>query len=345
MIQVSVIVPFYNAQDTLGRCLESLSLLIPGKWELVLVDNNSRDASRKIAERFIAAQKDKLHVTLIGEKKAGASAARNCGARGAQGTFLAFTDADCVVDPRWLEDILPHFAGHGIGAVAGNIRGYTATGCVDAFHNLFTLQGRTDDQESGFFALTAGGFPSANLVVRRKVFEQVGGFDEAIPVYGEDYDLCARVYAAGHVIKAISRGEVRHIHRCGLWSTWRQAYNFGQAHGLLLAKHLHRHFILEIGPLIYRRSHWPVSAWVDLSSADKKLLYLFMLSGLNGVFLWLIPIYMVHLIQLIMRRARNHGQQSTLTEAAAMAGTLILKSAAMTIGRLSGSVKYGVVCF
>jgi glycosyltransferase involved in cell wall biosynthesis len=345
MIETSVIIPFKNAEATLDVCLRNVVSQRYRPFEVIMVDNDSTDRSRQVVDAFCREPSNGIEIRIFSEARPGASAARNRGALEARGVFLAFTDADCVAGRDWLADILPVFDDRRIGAVAGNIRGYTATGCVDAFHNLFTLQGRTGDQESHCFTLTAGGFPSANLVVRKMVLEQVGGFDEAIPVYGEDYDLCARVYAAGHVIKAISRGEVRHIHRRGLWSTWRQAYNFGQAHGLLLAKHLHRHFILEIGPLVYRRSHWPVSAWVDLSSADKKLLYLLMLSGLNGVFLWLIPLYMVYLIRLIMRRARNHGQKSTLTEAAAMAGTLILKSVAMTIGRLAGSVKYGVVCF
>jgi glycosyltransferase involved in cell wall biosynthesis len=345
MIETSVIVPFKNAETTLDACLRNVVSQIYRPFEVILVDNDSTDRSRQVVDAFCREPSSGIEVRIFSEARPGASAARNRGAAEARGAFLAFTDADCVAGRDWLADILPVFDDRRIGAVAGNIRGFTATGRVDAFHNLFTLQGRTADQELHCFTLTAGGFPSANLVVRRTVFEQVGGFDEAIHFSGEDYDLCARVYAAGHVIKAISRGDVRHIHRRGLWSTWRQAYYFGQAHGLLLAKHLHRHLILEIGPLVYRRSRGPFSAWVNLSSADKKLLYLFMLSGLHGIFLWLIPLYMVHLIRLIVRRARNHGQKSTLTEAAAMAGALILKSAAMTIGRLAGSVKYGVVCF
>jgi GT2 family glycosyltransferase len=345
MIETSVIVPFKNAQATLDSCLRSLSCQTYRSFEMILVDNNSTDDSRRRVDEFCRQAVERLPVRVITELRPGAAAARNRGAAEARGVFLAFTDADCVAGKNWLSEILPAFNDGRVGAVAGNIHGFPAANCIDGFHNLFTLQGRSDDQIHDRFSLTSGGFPSANLVMRRSVFEKVGGFDESIKIYGEDYDLCARVYAAGYLIKALCRGEVRHIHRRGLWKTWRQAYSFGKAHGLLLARHLPRHFIVDLGRLSFRGVESPVCGWLNLSSADKKLLGLLMLPGWHGAFWGLPPLFMAYLALMIIRRARSHGQKCSLSEAAIMAGVLIWKSAAMTMGRLAGSAQYGVVCF
>ena len=92
---VSVIVAARDAEATLGACLASLRALDHPSFELIVVDNGSTDATRAIAEAHEG-------VEVLDEPRRGPAAARNTGIEHAHGDVVAFTDADCVVDERWL---------------------------------------------------------------------------------------------------------------------------------------------------------------------------------------------------------------------------------------------------
>ncbi|MFP3978298.1 glycosyltransferase [Marinobacter sp. KMM 10035] len=95
-IFISVIVPAHNEQDHLAQCLQALmSQDYPkNRYEVIVVDNNSTDSTRKIALSF--------GVKIIDQKKGPVGAVRNVGASQAAGEFLAFIDADCVAPKNWL---------------------------------------------------------------------------------------------------------------------------------------------------------------------------------------------------------------------------------------------------
>ena len=86
----SIIVPVYNLEKYIGECVESLGKQ-KGEIEIILVDNNSTDGSREVMEEY--AKKNK-RIKLIEEKKWGAAAARNAGARVTTGEYLWFVDGD-----------------------------------------------------------------------------------------------------------------------------------------------------------------------------------------------------------------------------------------------------------
>src|SRR5207244_2296104 len=93
--RVSVVVCAYNAADTIGDCLDSLSALTYPDAEIIVVNDGSRDATGEIARRYPA-------VRLIEVANGGLSAARNIGLQHATGEIVAYTDADVRVDPDWL---------------------------------------------------------------------------------------------------------------------------------------------------------------------------------------------------------------------------------------------------
>lgn len=98
---ISVIIPFYNAGKTLRRSLDSLQEQQFRDFEVVLIDDGSTDGSPDIAESFI--RESRLPGRLIHQENKGVSEARNTGIDAAQGTYLAFLDADDILDPRALE--------------------------------------------------------------------------------------------------------------------------------------------------------------------------------------------------------------------------------------------------
>jgi glycosyltransferase involved in cell wall biosynthesis len=96
---ISVIVPSYNEEANIGRCLESLAnQTIPrNEYEIIVVDGNSKDRTREIAERY-------ADLVFI-QTSAKVGGARNDGVLRSRGEIIATTDADCVIPPDWLEVI------------------------------------------------------------------------------------------------------------------------------------------------------------------------------------------------------------------------------------------------
>jgi glycosyltransferase involved in cell wall biosynthesis len=156
---VSVIIPARDAAPTLARTLDAVdrqSLSAP--FEVIVVDDGSRDATAEIA-----ASHDRLVELIHSDRGRGPGAARNRGVAAARAPVLAFTDADCFPTPRWLE--------LGVGAI----------GDADL------VQGRVDPDpaaprtpfDRSLEVEGDGGFyQTANLFVRREVFDSIGGFTD-----------------------------------------------------------------------------------------------------------------------------------------------------------------------
>ena len=107
---------------------------------------------------------------------------------------VAFTDADCSPQANWLSVLLEPFTDAHTGAVAGNIVGVFDRSLCELFSSLYTLQSPREANTFTSWTPWSGGFPTANLAGRRSLLETLQGFDEDVTIYGEDYDLCARLY-------------------------------------------------------------------------------------------------------------------------------------------------------
>jgi glycosyltransferase involved in cell wall biosynthesis len=111
--QVSVVVPAYNAADTLSLCLSALARQdFPAEdYEVVVVDDGSTDATADVARRS--------GVRVFSQPNAGPAAARNHGAQEARGEFLLFTDADCAPVPGWVRALTAPFADPQVAGAKG----------------------------------------------------------------------------------------------------------------------------------------------------------------------------------------------------------------------------------
>lgn len=103
MTSISVIVPVYQAETHLKKCVESVSKQTFSDWELLLIDDGCTDNSPAICDQY-AAKDDRIRV-FHKEKNAGVSEARNLGLREARGKYIAFLDADDQWEPRALETL------------------------------------------------------------------------------------------------------------------------------------------------------------------------------------------------------------------------------------------------
>jgi len=341
--RVSVVIPVRDGARTLPRTLATLAALDPAPDELVLVDNGSADETPALLDAFAAAASH-AKVLVVREPRRGASVARNTGARVASGDIVAFTDADCCPRADWLAGLTEPFREAGVGAVAGQVLATSPRGVVETFSSLFTLQLSGPRARHTRWTPWSGGFPTANLAVRRDLWQRLGGFDESVTIYGEDYDLCARLYGAGAAIVYTPDAVVEHQHRVGLRAMLRQAFGFGRSHAWLMRRHLARGLWLDLPRGSFARPAFPAPVWIDAAAPDKKVLGLLVAGCAWRPLLVLLPLYGVWLWWDATRRTRARGLRVSWLARWGLVGCLLAKAAAMTSGRWWGSLRYGRAC-
>src|SRR6185369_7870574 len=224
--RVSVVVCAYNAADTLEDNLSSLERLTYPDYEVILVNDGSRDATGEIARRYPG-------VRVIDIPNGGLSAARNVGLAEATGEIVAYTDADVRVDPDWLTYLVqpmlsPDFVGSGGPNVVPPDDPFVAQ-CVARSPGGPT-QVLLDDR-------VAEHVPGCNMAFRRDALAGIGGFN---PVYlraGDDVDVCWRLQAKGLKIGFAPSALVWHHHRSSVKAYWRQQVGYGEGETWLDAHH------------------------------------------------------------------------------------------------------------
>lgn len=113
---VSIIVPVYNVEKTLERCVRSLQEQSLQDLEIILVDDGTKDASGKLAEQLAAGDQ---RIRVIHKENEGLGLTRNAGMRLAQGTYVGFVDSDDYVDPQMFEKLVQEAERTGADAVYG----------------------------------------------------------------------------------------------------------------------------------------------------------------------------------------------------------------------------------
>lgn len=194
MIEISIVIPAHNAARTLPATLRSLEGLDfdTAKFEVLIVDDGSTDATPDILSAFRKQTRLRFeYFRRDRSDKRGAGLARNVGITAASGRLIAFTDADCIVDPGWLREIDRAMTGAGHSFISGEIH--------------------SDDQLVFPWKIApAGHRASANLAYDRAKVGQVF-FDPAIKNYiGEDIDLMIRIEAMGHPLRHVPTAKVSH---------------------------------------------------------------------------------------------------------------------------------------
>jgi GT2 family glycosyltransferase len=209
-VEVSVIIPAYNASATVIEQLEAVTQQrgCP-PFEVVVADNGSGDSTAALVERFTAPVDVRL-VHALGRR--GASHARNVGALAARGRTLAFCDADDVVDESWLAHLLRAHRESERVIVAGRLSTDHNDHVVRASYGVGAAE-RENPGASAALAPFAGFLPtvgSGNFAVSRDDFLRVGGMDESYRGGSEDTDFAWRAQLAGSTVVAAPHACVRY---------------------------------------------------------------------------------------------------------------------------------------
>lgn len=101
-MKISAIVPVYNTEKLVGRCIESVLAQSFPDWELILVDDGSRDGSLNVLREY---EKKDTRLKVIHQENAGPGIARNRGIKEATGDYIVFIDSDDVIKPEYFEKL------------------------------------------------------------------------------------------------------------------------------------------------------------------------------------------------------------------------------------------------
>ncbi len=234
--KVSVIVCSYNGGKTLGECLRALDGVNYPDFEVVLVDDGSKDDSQEIVARWLTERGARAQPDFqnIQQTNMGLSFARNTGAHAARGEVFAYTDSDCMPDPDWLYYLVGTLLSGDYAGVGGpnisppavnSIQAAVAAAPGGPSHVLLT-------------DVVAEHIPGCNMAFHRWAFDSVGGFDPEYRKAGDDVDFCWRLQSNGGVIAFSPSAVVWHYRRFTLAAFRKQQEGYGEAEAMLRFKHL-----------------------------------------------------------------------------------------------------------
>ena len=205
--EISFIVPCYNASKTLGACLNALSQA--RKYfrtsQVIVVDNDPLDNALRVSLNS--------DVQYVKEVRKGRSFARNAGASVARGKWLAFVDADVLVDSRWALELVSMMKR--LKCVGGQGQIIPSFEMGHKKLNEFRYESVKKSTNKSFLLLQGLSFEapminSAACIYHSEYFNQVSGFDTALTRH-EDIDLSKRVFLYGGDLCACAQAKVEVI--------------------------------------------------------------------------------------------------------------------------------------
>ncbi|MCX7001034.1 MAG: glycosyltransferase [Candidatus Sumerlaeota bacterium] len=224
---ISIIIPAYNCEETIVRCVASILHLTWGNKEIIIIDDGSTDATPDILKGYGG------DIRIIRTPNAGPSRARNIGVREATGEFIAFTDSDCIVAEDWLDELFKGFVSEKTAGVGGdqqspaddtpfgkNIHAFMKS--VGFVADYLKIQDRLIRTRHN---------PTCNVMYRREVLLEAGLFDEALWP-GEDVDIDLKITRLGYELYYNPGAVVWHYRAkdAGAFSRMMRRYGWAQAY-------------------------------------------------------------------------------------------------------------------
>ena len=219
---VSVIVPCYNSERTIGQCLTAIiNQQTSVSFDVTVVDSSTDTTAWIVETEFPTVRLLRLTSRTF------AGAARNAGARATTAPYLLMIDSDCIARPDLIERIVQRHRNGSFAAVGGSLRNGTPSSLSGWVGYLIEFK---EFMPTAPLRL-AETIPTANIAYRRDVLERHGYFDEAMWL-AEDILFNWKVYRSGERILFDPAIEVTHLNRTG----WSQVLSYQVSLGTLSAE-------------------------------------------------------------------------------------------------------------
>jgi glucosyl-dolichyl phosphate glucuronosyltransferase len=211
---ISVIICTRNREKTLRRAVESL--FCPGNldapdWELLVIDNNSEDRTADLCREFH--ERFPRHFRYLTEPKVGKSHALNTGISEAEGEVLAFTDDDVLISDDYIRSIREFFTSFPVDAAQGRVLLDCEAGWPRWLEGTHASMADYRDFSEEAIVLE-GTLCGSNMIVRKALFDEVGGFSPELGPGGigvfEDTEISQRMRDKGHRLMFAPQILIRH---------------------------------------------------------------------------------------------------------------------------------------
>ncbi len=221
---VSYIIGVRNMEDTIGHTIESiLNQDYPNK-EIIVINDGSDDNTEVVLKKY--------NIEFRTTEKIGISNARNLGYKSSKGEFIAFTDADCELDPNWTKNILDGFKDENVGLVGGVTKFRTDGTYSSIYRNLeFSKRYKNIKTEK---VVWAGGPGS---MFRRSVLEKIGGFNPKW-VHGEDAEISFLTVECGFKVIKQNSAITYHVPESGFKRLVKKGLRDARAYTRVTKNHL-----------------------------------------------------------------------------------------------------------
>ena len=219
---VSIVIPTYNAEKTIGPLLDSLLQLDYPDYEVIVVNDGSRDRTREIVEGY--------PVRPINQPNRGASAARDAGLRAAGGEIVAYVDSDVAVTPDWLRNLVLPLSDPEVAATTGRTVFLRNERCTSWMRSMDIE--RRNARRRTYTRLANG----PNSAFRRSILLEVGGFDPSW-YHAEDTEVSYRIGQKGLRIRYVPEAIVYHVPEEDWRNYLRKRYRDAKAFTRMLAKY------------------------------------------------------------------------------------------------------------
>jgi GT2 family glycosyltransferase len=214
MPQISVITALHNCVELTRSYLDSLrSTLADLDWELILVDDASRDATPELLEELSS---DPRITCIRNPVNLGYAASNNLGASAARAPILALLNNDLTLTPGWIEPMMTCLATQESCGIVGNTQINPRNQLIDHAGVFFGLDGMPRQARKHRAKGPAAEFTewhavtAACMLLRKSTFDEAGGFDEGYRNGFEDIDLCVRLKQLGYRHYTANRSKVFH---------------------------------------------------------------------------------------------------------------------------------------
>ena len=243
-MKISVVICTRDREETISQALESVANCDYPAFDIHIMDQSTRPATRERVEALAARFRSKVAIIYHHLDKAGLSRASNAGARASDGALIAYTDDDVIVPTDWLTTIARAFAAdpqagllYGQVLVPEELKPRVKDGVI-----VPSLTWEKPERliRGGKFKIWGMG---ANMAITRVMFEDVGGFDEALGGGGplrssQDFDFAYRTFLRGYAILLEPTVMVDHFgtRTADQWPD--TMVNYGIGDGAFYSKHI-----------------------------------------------------------------------------------------------------------
>ena len=285
VLRFSIIIAVYNRHDELQELLDSLVNQIDKNFEVIVVDDGSKEKLEAVALSY----QGKLDIKYFYKPNSGAGLTRNYGSRHASGSYFIFLDSDCIAPPDYIQNVRKELKTSYTDAFGGADSAHASFSDMQkaisySMTSLFTTGGiRGNKKAVGKFQPR-----SFNMGISKEAFEEVGSFSEMR--IGEDPDLSLTLWEKGLQTRFFPNCKVFHKRRTSLKKFSRQVYHFGIARPILNQRH----------PKYAKITFWFPTLFMIFTVFELGILMAYFLISQNIIFLILFGFLLLYCLAILM---------------------------------------------